>query len=366
MKLKRDENRKFNQICIAERIPWDKYVAVVSLSSTEFPKEAMVFTEAVPLRHYPYGSAAAHILGHMSEISEAELSMPKYTDYKSGDRIGKDGVEYTYEKYLRGKEGNQQVFVDTYEIQHGSPADKTAPIPGNDLFLNIDINLQMAAEQVLSTTRGAIIISNPRDNSILAMASNPRFDPNTFSEDYNLLKNDPDRPMLHRAISSSYPPGSIFKIFESVGIMEDLKYNEKHAESCPGFFTMAGAGHTWKCHKLTGHGSVDLIDALRLSCDVYFYKMGLNLTINGLYNTAVRFGLDRPTGIDIKGESVRPYPSLYTWRKGWYPGDTVNAAIGQGKVALTPLQIQTGLCAVANRGTVYPPRVGNRIVSTNR
>lgn len=364
LKQKRDINRKFNQICIAERIPWDKYVAVVSLSSTEFPKEAMVFTESVPLRHYPYGPAAAHIMGHMSEISLAELSMPKYASYKSGDRIGKDGLEYTYENYLRGKEGNQQVYVDTNEIQRGNPVNKTPPVPGNDLYLNVDINLQMAAEQVLGTTRGVIIISDPRDNSILAMASSPRFDPNNFSEDYNNLKNDPSFPMLHRAIASSYPPGSIFKIYEALGIMEGMKYSDKHSEFCPGFFSMAGAAHTWKCHKLTGHGQVNLVDAIRLSCDVFFYKMGLQLGINGLYDTAVQFNLDRLTGIDLKGESIRPYPSLYTWRKDWYPGDTVNAAIGQGKVSLTPLQIQTGLCAVANRGTVYTPHIANRIVSS--
>jgi penicillin-binding protein 2 len=353
----REKHRKFYQIRIAEGIPFDQYVTLVT-RQLEFPKEAMIFPVKVPERFYPYGSAAAHVIGYVRAISPNELKQERYAGYKKDDKIGKAGIEQHYETYLRGKDGSQQVFVDNLEIQRGRPVSTVKPIPGHDVILNLDIELQMAAERILGVSKGSIIISDPRDNSILAMASSPRFDPNTFSRDFTKLVSDPNAPMHHRAIQSVYPPGSVFKIFEAISFLEDLHISPDKTEFCPGSFRPPGVARAWKCWKHAGHGTMNMKDAIKHSCDVYFYKMGLRLTTEGMYNCCQQFGLNERTGIDLGGEVLASFP-----RQVKYQGDVINLSIGQGDLSLSPIQLNSALCAVANRGTVYTPRVASQILS---
>ncbi|MDX9752850.1 MAG: penicillin-binding protein 2 [bacterium] len=362
LEMRTNPHRKFEgtiQVCVAKDISFEKVVAILE-RQTEFPQEAMVFPVAVPVRHYPYNDAASHILGYVAEVSARELKLERYQGYRQGDKVGKDGIEYVYEPYLRGRDGKIGVFVDKFEIQRGRPFEMELPVQGNDIVLNLDIDLQMATENILGASRGVIVVSDPRDNTILAMASSPRFNPNTFSQEYHQLLADPHKPLYHRAIKTAYIPGSIIKVFEAFAILDGLNISENAREYCNGGYAPPGIRRVWHCWKRTGHGPMNMVDAIKHSCDVYFYKMGMRLTIDGMNDYARQFGLNRKTGIDLKGEMYAPFP---TRSRSWTGGDTMNASIGQGKVSLTPIQVNTALSAIANGGTLYAPRVAHQIVS---
>ncbi len=362
---RRDEYYKQNRVCIAKSVDKKKYAAIKT-REIEFPAEAMVFTEKVPTRWYGYGSMASHILGRTGEISAAELKQSRYENYSPGDRIGLGGIEWKYEEYLRGQDGINRVKVNNSEIQQGKAVQMKPAIPGNDVILNIDSNLQQAAELILGASIGVIIAADPRDNSILAMASSPRFDPNDFSQHAVEYFTDPSAPLTNRAIAGKYPPGSVQKVFEVFALMEELHYTKNHTEYCPGIYKPFG-GDGWRCHKREGHGNVNMIDAVCLSCDVFFYKTVSQLGIERLFTWMSYFGLNEKTGIDLRGEQFEPYPNpakkMIDKHESWYPGDTINASIGQGLILLTPIQISTGICAIANRGTLYHPQVAQKIVS---
>ncbi len=356
----RDTYYKQNRVCVAKSINRRKYFAI-NARQIEFPKEAMIFTEAVPTRWYGEHPIASHVLGYTTEINERELKMKRYKGYSPGDRIGVSGIEWKYESYLRGEDGVNRIIVNKYEIQQGRPVEEKPAIPGNNVVLNIDADLQSASEDILKTSRGVIIVANPKDNSILAMASSPTFNPNYFSRDFRKYTEDTSRPLLNRAISGTYPPGSVLKVFEVFALMEELKISSKHTEYCPGFFSLGGS-RPQRCWKREGHGTVSLIDAVSVSCDVFFYKTVHDLGIERLYPWMCDFGFNDKTGIDLRNELNVPFPSPNTIYP-WYPGYTINTSIGQGDVCLTPIQISTALCAIANGGTIYPPRVAKKVVS---
>ncbi|HOJ60737.1 MAG TPA: penicillin-binding protein 2 [bacterium] len=361
LKNRRDPNYKHLRVKIAERVPFEKYVALET-RLIEFPETAMVFPVAVPMRHYRFGPVAAHILGYTGEISERELANPQFADYRLGSYVGKAGVEKQYEEYLHGKEGILRVQVDTNEIQKGPPIEVEPAVPGNNIVLSIDYDLQVAAEQILGASHGVIIVADPRDNSILAMASSPRYNPNLLRANLGNYILDPGRPMLHRAIAGFYPPGSVFKIFEVLALLEELKLSPMATEYCPGVFRRWG--RPWKCHKPSGHGRVNMFDAVRLSCDVYFYnKVGIQLGNSRLHKWATEFGLTTKTDIDLPEEPpARVFPTPASVPR-WTQGEMINLSIGQGRMLFTPLQISTGVCAIANRGTVYKPRVAQKVIA---
>ncbi len=351
-----DINYKHLRVCIEERIPFNKYIAILERKN-EFPDEAMVFTVEMPTRSYRYGDLAAHVLGYTRKIGPKELQQKRYEGYSHRDRIGKSGIEDEYEEFLRGQDGINLIYVDKHEIQRGGAVEVKKAISGNDVFLTIDYKLQQAAELVLGASRGAIIVSNPNDNSILALASSPRYDPNYRITHNSQYITDPDHPLYHRAIASWYPPGSVFKPFELFALLEDLNIDPDDTVYCPGRFSLPG-GPTWRCHKLAGHGKMDMINALARSCDVYFYEMvGNRLGMEQLAAWAINFGFNDITGIDIPGEKNYPFPFRIINGKG----DKINLSIGQGRLVLTPLQINTALTAIVNRGMLFKPRVSQRI-----
>lgn len=359
----RDPFQKQNQVCVAQRIPPHKYIALEE-RILEFPEEAMIFPRKVPTRYYHYGSLASHLLGYTGPIDEKEQEMDQYAEYAPYSLIGKNGIEKQYESYLHGSDGINLITVDQKEIQRGPTVEVKAAVPGNHIVLNIDYKLQYAAEQILGASAGALIVSTT-DNSILAMASNPRFDLNEVRNKWGSYLLDPQKPFLHRAVAGKYEPGSVFKIFEAFALIEELKLNPEYEVFCPGHFDIWG--NTWKCHKEQGHGRVNLYQALCLSCNVYFYDMvGTKLAYpdgRRLYKWASEFGFTDKTGIDLPDEPAAAiFPSKDTTR-GYTQGVGVNNAIGQGGVWFSPLQVNTAVCAIANGGILYKPRLAQKILT---
>lgn len=349
---KRDSNYKQNRVRVASRIGWPQYVAIRE-RTIEFPPEAMVYTNPVPTRRYWYGEAGAHMLGYTGEVSARELQNPLYQTYRPGDRIGKTGIERQYETFLRGKDGVKIVQVDSNEVQQGQPVAITEAVPGHDVVLNIDKDLQQAAEAIMGASNGVMIAADPRDGAILAMAVSPRFNPQKPYEYMNASNN----ALFDKAIRGSFEPGSVFKVFEVLPLLEELKIDPTHTIFCGGVFTFGG--NPWRCHQSGGHGHINMYEAVSKSCNVYFYDTVRRIGIERFYPWMVELGFDRPTGVDLPNEQIRRFPTAT--RQNWYPGDTINLSIGQGFLVLTPLQITTGLCAIANRGTVYQPQVARAI-----
>lgn len=347
---RRDFYYKQNRVCVAKGVRFSDYAAIQT-RMIEFDAGAIVYTEEVPSRRYLYEDSAAHILGYTGEIDRQQLNDPRFNGYSMGDRIGKAGVEKQYEYLLRGKDGVKKVMVDKNDIQQGAAMQLIKAVPGNDVVLNLDIDLQRKAEEVLGASPGVIIVSKPDNGAVLAMASNPRFDPNHYAEYLTAT----DDPLYHKAIKGTYPPGSVFKIFETLPLLESLGVDPSAEVVCNGV-TYFG-NHSWRCHKRGGHGPVDMIEAITVSCNCYFYEMiGRHLGEKRLYNMAVDLGFTTPTGIDLPEETNAQYPTRAT-QGSWYTGDTVNLSIGQGYLRLTPIQIATALNAIANRGHLYQPRV---------
>lgn len=361
MNSQRDLYYKHRRVRVARRIPFEKYVAVTE-RLIEFPEEAMVFPEKVTTRFYPKQDLAAHVLGHMGEVSREQLALEAYADYEPGDWIGKGGVERQYERDLRGVDGVEEVTVDRFEIQRGEPRVKKPAVPGKNLVLSLDYDVQLAAERALGASRGVIVAADPRDNSILALASSPRYNPNHYRRDFGTNYFDPEKPLYHRAVAGAYEPGSVIKIFEAVALMEELGMSPLHGESCPGLYFYPGFGKPWRCHKKGGHGSINMYDAVCLSCNVYFYKTVNKLGINRLFLWMSKFGFNDKTGVDLPGEKFAPYPNPNT-KSPWYGGYTINLAIGQGELRLTPVQVNTAVCAIANRGKLFQPRVAMKVLA---
>ena len=242
-------------------------------------------------------------------------------------------------------------------------------VPGNDLYLSIDSDLQRVAETMLGEHSGAVVAIDPSNGEVLAIASNPSYDPNTFSgrmtsDEWRAVSENRANPLRNRAISDMYPPGSTFKLISTTAGLAEKVINENSSVTCPGYFML---GRRWHCHKHSGHGHVALNDAVMQSCNVFFYNLGQMLGIERLSEYSALFGLGQLTGIDLPGEvsGLVPTPS---WKKEkigerWYPGDTIPFSIGQGYVSATPLQMALVASIIANGGTVYQPHLLKRVLN---
>lgn len=339
-----------------------------------------------PLRSYPEEATAAHLLGHVGQIDEGELMDPRYSDYSPGDEIGKDGVEYQFDRYLRGTDGSREVEVDA----DGRPKRELQSIqsqPGNNVVLTIDSRMQQAAEQALSdgidlahgngytaANGGAAVVMNPENGQIYAMASYPSFSPDLWvggmnSKDYQALNNEgANDPLLNRAISGQYPPASTFKSVTATAALEENMVTPLTDFTCTGVWDVLS--QPFKCWG--SHGSVDMHTAIVQSCDTYFYNIGYRFYKAenvGIQRWANMYGLGTPTGVDLPGEAVGRIPDP-EWKRSfgqteidqmWLPGDSVNLSIGQGDILVTPLQLATAYAAIANGGRVVTPHVGLRV-----
>lgn len=321
-------------------------------------------------RSYPYGTIAAHVLGYMGEVSKEELESEE-ADYSLGEKSGKYGLEASYERVLRGKKGFREVSLYVSKDKRIITAQKD-PVPGKSIVTSIDIELQKVAEEALGEEKGVIIVSNPWTGEILALVSHPSFDPNKFIEGFtkkeweNLIKN-PDNPLNNRAISSLYPPGSIFKLIVALSALENKKVSPDDRFFCPGEYWMGK--YVFKCWKKGGHGRLDFIDGIAQSCNVVFFNVGLKVGDRVIEDYARRFFLDSKTGIDLPGE-LRGFIPSREWKEKklkepWYPGDTLNLSIGQGYVLVTPIEIHAMMNIIATEGMLYKPHLVSKIIGVD-
>jgi penicillin-binding protein 2 len=313
-----------------------------------------------PRRLYPTNGFAAHLIGYVGEVSEQMLDDPKYEFYEPGDVVGKAGVEQTYDELLRGKDGSRDVVVNSHGKEIGVLGSEPS-VPGKTLRLTIDLDIQKAAEEALGERSGAIIAMDPRTGEILALVSHPAYDPNAFAvkihrDDWNKLLNDPNKPLMNKAIQAQLAPGSTFKIIMSVAGLQ-----EKIAETLHVFCT-GGAdfyGHYFKCDEK--HGAVDIHKAIPVSCDVFFYTLAQRLGIDKIAEYAHMFGLGQRTGIDLPDEVAGTMPSeewkLKNYHEKWYAGETISVGIGQGAIAATPVQMLRAIAGIASGGALKRPHV---------
>ncbi len=314
-------------------------------------------------RHYLHKQSVAHLTGYLGEINSRELKKRKLLGYRSGDEIGKFGAEKAFESSLKGKRGGRQVEVNAkgqvVKVLRTVPAE-----PGRNICLTIDRVLQEKAESLMEGVAGAVVAMDPVSGHVLAMASNPSFDPNAFvngisHKDWNALLNHPFKPMCNRVIQGEYPPGSTYKIVTAIAGLEERVVTPRTTFYCPGYYEYGD--RTFKCWKKTGHGSCNMVSALAQSCDVYFYQVGQKLGVDRLAKYAKACGLGKRTGIELdhEGDGLVPTSAWKKQRTGiaWQRGETLSVAIGQGANLATPLQMAVMIAAVGNGGVLPTPRV---------
>ena len=315
-------------------------IAFVKAHRYELPE---ITVEFQPRRRYVENEVAAHAMGYVGEVTEAELATDEFVNFKSGDQVGKAGLEREYNNLLVGKDGFKRVIVNSFGREMGK-LEEEPPIPGNDLVTTIDLDLQNAAEDCFSGRRGdckgaadhngAVVALDPRTGEILALVSRPAFDPNLFATristaDWTNLNTDPRRPLLNRAIQSHFSPGSVFKVFMAAAGLEAGTLNPLRSIYCPGYATFYG--HTFACDEKKGHGTLSLHDAIRKSCNVFFYNVGKELGIERISRYAIMMGMGRKTGVDLPNEDSGIIPSS-EWKQRvfktkWYEGETISVAI---------------------------------------
>jgi len=325
-----------------------------------------VALQAALQRHYPYGSLGVHLLGYVSRISERDLDSIDSSAYRGTHHIGKLGLERTYENTLLGRVGVNKVETNARgRTVHISKSERIPPRAGGNLILNIDARLQTEAEKALGKNRGAVVALDPRDGSVLAFASTPTYDANLFvngidQESYDELLNDPDKPLINRALNGLYAPGSTIKPFYALAGLQSGKVKAQEKVSCQGAYSLPGDSHRYRDWKKTGHGLVDVHDAIVESCDVYFYRLAVSMGIDYMSDFLDSIGFGRRTNVDLWGESSGLIPDQ-EWRNRrknrWYLGETVVTGIGQGPLLATPLQLARATAAIANQGLAVKPRI---------
>ena len=315
-------------------------------------------------RLYPRNGFMAHLIGYVGEVTEDMLNQPQFELYNPGDVVGISGVERQYNTLLMGQNGSRQALVDSHGREVGRLGE-TEAIPGKPLKLTIDLDLQIAAEEALAGKNGAVVAMDPHTGEILAMVSGPTFDPNDFAvrvsrDEWNKLVNDPDKPLLNKAIQAQLAPGSTFKIIMSVagwqeGVAQDLHVN------CVG--SAEFYGRRFGCWVKGGHGQVTLEKAIYQSCDVFFYTLANKLGIEKIAKYATDLGLGQKTGIDLPNEVSGIMPSeewkIKNFKQKWFAGETISVGIGQGAIAITPVQLLRAISAISMGGKMVVPHVIN-------
>jgi penicillin-binding protein 2 len=346
----------YQPIPIKEDVTADEQ-AFIEAHRNELPELETIEGER---RLYPRDGFASHLIGYVGEVSEEDLNQTRYAAYEPGDVVGKAGVEQMYDQILRGQDGSRDVIVDSHGREVGYLGTQHA-IPGKDLRLTIDNDLQRAAELALGDRNGAIVAMDPRNGEILALVSRPSFDPNAFAvrierSEWNKLITDPDHPLMNKAIQAQLAPGSTFKILMSVaglqeGIAQDMKVN------CSGGWGPYGFYH----HCDEKHGAVDIHNAIPYSCDTFYYQLGDKLGIDRISKYATEFGFGKKTGVDLPGEQSGLMPSVQwlmkSYHRKWYPDETLDVSIGQGAVQATPLQLARIIAGIASGGHLVRPHV---------
>lgn len=324
--------------------------------------------EMKPIREYPNGALASHLLGYLAEISEQELGEDAFQEYNPGDYVGKSGIERSWERFLHGADGGRQLEVDA-RGRYLRTISESSPTVGNSIVLTIDLELQKRAEQSFGDKAGAAVALDVNSGEILAFASTPGFNPALFTQrmppqQWQEYLNDKRHPLENKALKGQYPPGSTFKIITALAGLQAGLIDENTTVTCKGSYTIGN--DTFKCWEKHGHGVVNLKRALKESCDVYFYHLGERLGVDRIAATAREFGLGEPMGVGLENEKGGLIPTAdwkeKKYKKKWYRGETLPVSIGQGYVLTTPIQLASMIATVANEGTVYRPHLVKRIV----
>jgi len=358
-----EENRSLESVPIRTRLS-DEEIARFAANRYRFPG---VEINARTFRQYPQGELFSHVVGHIGRINQRELDQLDndglMSNYRGTDYIGKTGLEHSYENFLHGTTGIEEVEVDS-----GGRAvrtlSRTAPVSGNNLVLNLDAGLQEVVYRAFGDRRGALVAIDPQNGGVLAFVSKPGFDPNLFvdgidSQSWSELNESPDRPLINRALAGTYPPGSTFKPYMALAALTYGKRAPQQTISDPGYFNFGG--RTFRDDKIGGHGLVDMYKSIVASCDTYYYMLANDLGIDRISAFMAKFGFGSRTGIDIPGESAGILPSqewkMRRFKQKWYPGETISIGIGQGYNAYTPLQLAAAIATLADDGVVFRPHI---------
>ncbi|MDO6538097.1 penicillin-binding protein 2 [Alteromonas stellipolaris] len=357
--------RRFKPIALRTKLS-EVDVALFSASKHLYPG---VQIEARLARHYPYKEALTHVLGYVARINKKDLQKlveaGQEDNYAATHDIGKLGVEKYHEELLHGSVGYQQVEVNNQgriiRVLNVDP-----PVPGKDIVLNIDLSLQLATQQALEGQRGAVIVSDIKTGGILALFSNPSYDPNLFvhgisRKNYAALLNSPDRPLINRATQGQYPPASTIKPHLGLIGLEEGIITEEYTIQDNGRYQLPNVSHTWRDWRKWGHGEVDIAKAIEVSCDIYYYDLAYKLGIDKISEAMYEFGFGDFTGIDLYEESDANMPSR-GWKRArfnqpWYIGDTIPVGIGQGFWSTTPIQLSHSVNTLVNRGERIIPQI---------
>jgi penicillin-binding protein 2 len=367
--LSDDDVARFNALRRGKRsyqgVPLRLKLSEEEIASFAVNRWAFPGVDVVPYltRSYPLGAEFAHVVGYVGRIDENDLAHLDKGDYAGTTHVGKTGIERFYESQLHGEPGYEQVEVNADHRPMRVLEPRVAPKPGANLYLTIDSHLQQAAEAAFEGRAGAAVVVDPRNGEVLAMVSVPSFDPNPFvngiaSADYAQLINDPDKPLLNRALRGGYAPGSTMKPFMALGGLELGLRRPEDTVLSTGEFFIPGQSRAYRDDKRGGHGRVDLVQAIAQSVNTYFYSLALDMGIDRMSRFMATLGFGAPTGIDLPGESAGVLPSQ-EWKRGrfnqpFYPGETVIAGIGQGYWVVTPLQLAQADAIVADGGVPHP------------
>ncbi|MBF0506978.1 MAG: penicillin-binding protein 2 [Nitrospirae bacterium] len=356
-KLNRKDNSPFIPIKLKQGLSFQE-VAHIEAGKSDFPG---LFVETDVGREYLFGKVGAHIIGYLGKMTSAQFDNPEFRGFPPDALIGQWGVEAVFDKELRGTPGEKIIEVDALGRELRLIQQRPS-IKGNNIELSIDINIQKAVEDGFKDKAGALVAIKPDTGEILALESLPSFDPNVFSrgityQEWVSLMEDKKNPMLNRALQSQYPPGSTFKIITATAALEEGVIDLDKKINCTGGIKYGK--WTFGCWKKGGHGPIDFHRAIVESCDSYFYEVGRRLGIDKIYKYATALGLGRETGLDLLIKERRGLIPNTEWKrqkKGspWYLGETYNAAIGQGYVTVTPIQMARMMATFSNGGTIYP------------
>ncbi len=343
-------------------------VAMVALQERKYELGGVIL-QLRPLRSYPRGDFASHLLGYVSEVNPRQLSRQENRDFRHGDRLGQGGIEGAYDALLRGIEGGEQIEVDASgRAKRG--LGRIEPKSGFSVVLTIDAQIQRLAEEALQGHNGVVVAMDPRHGEILALVSKPAYDPNLFSsrispEQWARLTRNPYHPLQNRALQSAYPPGSIFKLITAIAGLRKGVITPETKFLCQGSFSLGA--YEYRCWKKEGHGNLSLNQAIAHSCNVFFYNVAMRVGMEELARTAKEFGFGEPLDLNLCSEARGLVPTP-EWKKKvkrekWYLGNTIQAGIGQGMIAATPLQILQMTSAIANGGRLFRPMVVKEIVN---
>ncbi len=340
------------------------YQTLIKLEEDRFDLPG-VLVEVESKRFYPAGVYSPHIFGYVGEVSPREAQ--SRSDFEPGEMIGKSGLELVYDKNLRGVKGVNFVGVDAEGRDLGmiNSERNIESIPGMDIFLTLDYSFQQFAESLMVDKRGAIIAIDPRNGKILAFVSKPDFDPRDMAgkispQVWNQLQSDPAHPLFNRVTQSTYPPGSTYKLVAAIAALQENIVTPEWSAYCPGYFRLGNK--VIKCWNAKGHGRISLPQAIRGSCNVFFYQLGLKIGLDVWAEYSQKFFFGRTTGIDLPNETKGLVPTVEYFNKrygriGWTKGNLANLAIGQGELLTTPLQMAQFAMILANKGTAYTPHI---------